>query len=144
MLGGVEYAVDILKVQEIRGVDSMTAVPGLPRFVKGVISLRGIPVPVLDMRIKFELGHATYDELSAVIVLNVENRLLGLVVDGVSDVISLICDRSGTAPDCTSSMGAIDGQGVLGRTILFVDVEKLMDGRETTLQPSEALGYTCQ
>lgn len=88
-LGAEEYGVDILKVQEIRGYDAITQIANAPVFVKGVINLRGVIVPIVDMRIKFALGDAEYDQFTVVIILNVAGRVVGIVVDAVSDVISL-------------------------------------------------------
>src|SRR4051794_31598064 len=83
-LGTEEYGVDILKVQEIRGYGTVTRIPDAPEFIKGVINLRGTIVPVVDMRIKFKLGKVEYNELTVMIILNVANRVVGMVVDGVS------------------------------------------------------------
>src|SRR3569833_3112886 len=88
-LGNEEYGVDILKVQEIRGYDTVTRIPDTPDFVKGVINLRGTIVPVIDMRLKFKLANAPYDDFTVMIILNVARRIVGIVVDGVSDVIGL-------------------------------------------------------
>src|SRR5512147_1311528 len=92
-LGNEEYGIDILKVQEIRGYDAVTTIANSPEFIKGVINLRGIIVPIVDMRIKFNLGNVTYNNLTVVIILNVANRVVGMVVDGVSDVIALTPDQ---------------------------------------------------
>src|SRR5664279_4180912 len=81
-LGREEYGIDILKVQEIRGYDAVTTIANAPEFIKGVINLRGIIVPIVDMRIKFKLGNVTYDETTVVIILNVANRVVGMVVAG--------------------------------------------------------------
>ncbi|MBL2103848.1 chemotaxis protein CheW, partial [Klebsiella pneumoniae] len=88
-LGDEEYGVDILKVQEIRGYDAVTRIPDTPDFIKGVINLRGTIVPVVDMRVKFQLPRADYNAFTVMIVLNVANRVVGMVVDGVSDVVAL-------------------------------------------------------
>src|SRR5512137_1390475 len=88
-LGSEEYGIDILKVQEIRGYDAVTTIANSPAFIKGVINLRGIIVPIVDMRIKFNLGKVDYDQFTVVIILNLANRVMGIVVDGVSDVITL-------------------------------------------------------
>ncbi len=82
-LGNEEYGVDILKVQEIRGYDTVTHIPDTPAFIKGVINLRGTIVPVVDLRIKFNLGRVEYNELTVMIVLNIAGRVVGVVVDGV-------------------------------------------------------------
>src|SRR5476651_704391 len=88
-LGSEEYGIDILKVQEIRGYDTVTRIANAPEFVKGVINLRGIIVPIVDMRIKFHLGRVEYDHQTVVIILNVASRVVGMVVDGVSDVLTM-------------------------------------------------------
>lgn len=80
-LGKEEYGVNILKVQEIRGYDEVTQIANAPDFIKGVVNLRGIIVPIVDMRIKFNLGTPTYDAFTVVIILNVADRVIGMVVD---------------------------------------------------------------
>jgi len=85
-LGSEEYGIDILKVQEIRGYEAVTRIANAPEFIKGVINLRGIIIPVVDMRIKFNLGTPTYDQFTVVIILNIGGRIMGMVVDSVSDV----------------------------------------------------------
>ncbi|NLC21879.1 MAG: chemotaxis protein CheW, partial [Halomonadaceae bacterium] len=91
-LGDEEYAVDILKVQEIRGYENVTRIANAPDFIKGVTNLRGVIVPIVDLRIKFHLDKVEYGGLTVVIVVNVEDRVVGIVVDGVSDVMTLTPD----------------------------------------------------
>ncbi|MCE5180834.1 MAG: chemotaxis protein CheW [Betaproteobacteria bacterium] len=140
-LGHEEYGIDILKVQEIRGYDAVTEIANTPEFIKGVINLRGIIVPIVDMRIKFNLGHAEYNELTVVIILNVANRVVGMVVDGVSDVITLNADQIKAAPEFGS---AIDTQYVKGigtvdeRMLILVDIEKLMTSQDMDLMDRAA------
>jgi purine-binding chemotaxis protein CheW len=128
-LGKEEYGIDILKVQEIRGYDAVTVLANTPEFIKGVINLRGIIVPIVDMRIKFNLGNVTYDQMTVVIILNVANRVVGMVVDGVSDVISLTADQIKPAPEFGAGM---DTQYLLGlgtvddRMLILVEIERLM------------------
>lgn len=98
-LGAERYGIDILKVQEIRSYEAPTAVAHTPPFIKGVINLRGVVVPILDLRIKFQLGHANYDGFTVVIILNVARRVVGVVVDSVSDVITLTQDSIGPATE---------------------------------------------
>ena len=99
-LGTEEYAIDILKVQEIRGYEQPTSIANAPPFIKGVINLRGVIVPIVDLRIKLGLGSVEYTPFTVVIVLNVAKRVVGIVVDSVSDVIMLLTrDRFGSAPD---------------------------------------------
>ena len=94
-LGEEEYAVDILKVQEIRGYENVTRIANVPDFIKGVTNLRGVIVPIIDLRLKFHLDKVEYDGQTVVIVVNVDDRIVGIVVDGVSDVMSLAPDQTG-------------------------------------------------
>ena len=135
-LGNEEYGIDILKVQEIRGYDAVTTIANSPEFIKGVINLRGIIVPIVDMRIKFSLGNVTYNNLTVVIILNVANRVVGMVVDGVSDVIALTAEQLKAAPEFSGTMDTqyITGLGTVDdRMIIVVDIEKLMTSRDMDL-----------
>jgi len=135
-LGPEEYGIDILKVQEIRGYDSVTTIANTPNFIKGVINLRGIIVPIVDMRIKFKLENVTYDQLTVVIILNLASRVVGMVVDGVSDVIALTAEQIKTAPQFGATL---DTQYLMGlgtvddRMLILVDIEKLMNSSDMEL-----------
>lgn len=128
-LGGEEYGIEILKVQEIRGYDAITQIANAPDFIKGVVNLRGIIVPIADMRIKFRLGKADYDQFTVVIILNVAGRVMGIVVDGVSDVITLEAEQMRPTPGMGS---VIDTEYIMGlgtvdeRMLILIDIEKLM------------------
>src|ERR1044071_9338248 len=98
-LGKEEYGIDILKVQEIRGYEAVTRIASAPEFIKGVINLRGIVIPVVDMRIKFQLGEAVYDQFTVVIILNINGRVVGMVDDSVSDVTTLTQDQVKPSPE---------------------------------------------
>ena len=131
-LGKEAYGIEILKVQEIRSYEQVTQIANSPEFIKGVVNLRGIIVPIVDMRIKFNLGNAEYTE----IILNVAGRVVGMVVDGVSDVISLDAEQIRPAPDFSSSFDIkyITGLGrVDERMLILVDIEKLMSGSDMAL-----------
>ena len=135
-LGTEEYGVDILKVQEIRGYGTVTRIPEAPEFIKGVINLRGTIVPVVDMRIKFKLGKVEYNALTVMIILNVANRVVGMVVDGVSDVVALSAAQVRPAPELGAAVGAqfLTGIGTLdSRMLILVDIEKLMSSAEMAL-----------
>jgi len=135
-LGAAEYAVDILKVQEIRGYDAVTEIANAPEFIKGVINLRGVIVPIVDMRIKFKVGEARYDQFTVVIILNVLKRIVGIVVDGVSDVITLPPEQVKDAPEFGSTLDTkyIMGLGTIDqRMIILVDIERLMSSRDMEL-----------
>lgn len=110
-LGSEEYAIDILKVQEIRGYEPPTMIANAPPFIKGVINLRGIIVPIIDLRIKFNLGRVEYTPFTVVIILNVAGRVVGIVVDSVSDVVSLDTSQIRPAPDFS---GSFDTRYILG------------------------------
>src|SRR5471030_2840113 len=102
-LGQEEYGIDIQKVSEIRSYETPTRIANAPEFVKGVVNLRGIIVPIVDMRIKFSLGTPTYDQFTVVIILNINGRVVGMVVDSVSDVINLTPEQVKPAPDMGSA-----------------------------------------
>lgn len=135
-LGEEEYAIDILKVQEIRGYDAVTRIANTPDYIKGVINMRGVIVPVVDMRLKFHLGNATYDQFTVMIILNLGQRIVGMVVDSVSDVIGLNPEEIRPAPDFGSTF---DTQYLIGlanvaeRMAIVVDIEKLMTSQEMGL-----------
>jgi purine-binding chemotaxis protein CheW len=135
-LGDEEYAVDILKVQEIRGYENVTRLPDSPAFIKGVINLRGVIVPIVDLRLKFELGKATYTELTVMIILNLGSRVMGMVVDGVSDVVRLPAEEIKPAPDLG---GAVDTRFLKGvatvgeRMLLLLDIERMMRSKDMAL-----------
>ena len=142
-LGEEEYGVDILKVQEIRGYDTITRMPDAPDFIKGVINLRGTIVPVVDMRIKFKLGRVVYDEFTVMIILNLGRRVVGMVVDGVSDVMQLNPDQIRPAPEFGGGVNTkyITGLGALEqRMLILVDIEKLMSATDMALMDAQAQG----
>jgi purine-binding chemotaxis protein CheW len=135
-LGEEEYGVDILKVQEIRGYDTVTRIPDAPDFIKGVINLRGTIVPVFDMRLKFKLGKVEYNEFTVMIILNVAGRVVGMVVDGVSDVMQLRDDQIRPAPEFGSTVNTryITGIGAFDeRMLILIDIEKLMASADMAL-----------
>ena len=135
-LGKEEYGIEILKVQEIRSYEQPTTIANAPAFIKGVVNLRGIIVPIVDMRVKFNLASAEYNDLTVVIVLNVAGRVVGMVVDAVSDVISLAAGQIRPAPDFSSSFDVkyITGLGTVDeRMLILVDIEKLMSGSDMAL-----------
>ena len=135
-LGQEEYGIDILKVQEIRSYEDPTTIANAPAFIKGVVNLRGVIVPIVDMRIKFNLGDASYDQFTVVIILNVAGRVVGMVVDSVSDVIQLSAEQVRPAPDFSSSFDIkyITGLGTIDqRMLILVDIERLMSGADMGL-----------
>ena len=135
-LGSEEYGIDILRVQEIRSYDKPTRIANAPDFIKGVINLRGMIVPIVDMRLKLKLAQASYDPFTVVIVLNVGARVVGMVVDAVSDVITLAPEQlrpvpeldAGPAAEHLLAIGTVDD-----RMLILVDIAKLLSGAEIGL-----------
>ena len=143
VLGGDEYGVDILKVQEIRGYDKVTPIPAAPDYVKGVVNLRGVIVPVIDLRVKFRLGEAKYDQFTVVVILRLAARVVGVVVDGVSDVMALTASEVRAAPQFGSVVDAsfISGVATQGeRMVLLLDIEKLLSTGELNVLARAAEG----
>lgn len=135
-LASEEYGLDILKVQEIRGCDSVTRIANTPEFIRGVINLRGHIVPIVDLRIRFSLGKATYDAFTVVIILNIDSRIVGIVVDSVSDVMTLRSDQIRPAPEFSSTLGTeyLLGLGTLDdRMIILLDIACLLESPEMGL-----------
>ncbi len=140
-LGGEEYGIDILRVQEIRSYEQPTRIANAPAFVKGVVNLRGTIVPIVDLRIKLGCERVDYDSFTVVIVLNVRGRVVGAVVDSVSDVLQLAADRVKPAPELSS--GNVDTSYITGianvpgedkdRMLILVDIEALMTSAEMGL-----------
>ena len=136
-----EYGIDIMKVQEIRGYERPTRVANAPAFIKGVVNLRGTIVPIVDMRLKFNCAKAEYNAFTVVIILNLHNRIVGIVVDSVSDVMELPPESLKAAPEIDTTIGsaAVVGLGSVGdRMLILLDIEKLMSGLDMGLVASEA------
>jgi purine-binding chemotaxis protein CheW len=135
-LGGEEYGLNILTVQELRAYERVTAIAGAPAFLKGVINLRGIIVPIIDMRIRLGIGEPAYDQFTVVIILNIGRRTVGMVVDNVSDVITLSPDQIKPAPAMASAISAdyLTGIGTLdARMLILVDIERLLSAADIGL-----------
>ena len=131
-----EYGIDILKVQEIRGYEPPTRIAHAPAFIKGVVNLRGTIIPIVDMRLKFNCSKAEYNSFTVVIILNLRNRVVGIVVDSVSDVMELSAESIRPAPDIESVIDndCIMGLGSVGeRMLILLDIEKLMSGLDMGL-----------
>jgi len=139
-----EYGIDILKVQEIRGYDAQTVtrIANVPSFVKGVTNLRGVIVPIVDMRIKFNLENVEYNHQTVVVILNLKSRVVGVVVDGVSDVLMLQPGQVSAAPQFGTAFATdyLTGIGTVGeRMLILVDIEKLMTSEEMALVEAAAI-----
>ena len=135
-LGKEDYGVDIQKVQELRGYDTVTRIANVPEHIKGVVNLRGIIVPIIDMRIKFNLQAPTYDAVTVVIILHIAGRVMGMVVDSVSDVITLKPEQIKPAPPMGSVLDTqyLMGLGTLDeRMLILIDLDRLMSSDEMGL-----------
>lgn len=135
-LGGEEYAIDILRVQEIRSYEAPTRMVNAPSFIKGVINLRGVIVPIVDLRMKLNIDKVEYNEFTVVIILNVRGTVIGAVVDSVSDVVTLTTQTIKPAPQFET---AIESRFIIGladvgeRMLIVMNVEALMSNAEMGL-----------
>ena len=139
-LGNEEYGIDILKVQEIRGYEPPTRIANAPHFIKGVVNLRGVIVPIVDMRLRFALPDVQYNSFTVVIILNIASRTVGMVVDSVSDVLELASGQIKPAPEFN---GAIDASYITGlgtvktgddeRMLILMDIEQMMTSADMGL-----------
>ena len=132
-LGSEEYAIDILRVQEIRSFEEPTKMVNSPSFIKGVINLRGVIVPIVDLRLKLNIDNVAYDEFTVVIILNIRGTVIGAVVDSVADVVTLNANNIKAAPQFESAVDArfIVGLSNLGNRMLIVmNMEALMSNAE--------------
>ena len=139
-LGAEEYGIDILRVQEIRGYEAPTRIANAPGFIKGVINLRGVIVPIVDMRLRFGLLDAGYTGTTVTIVLNIGGRTVGMVVDSVSDVVALNSAQVKATPEFNGAVEAayITGLGTVSsgdvaRMLILMDIEQLMRSPEMGL-----------
>jgi purine-binding chemotaxis protein CheW len=142
-LGAEEYGIDILRVQEIRGYEPPTRIANAPEFIKGVVNLRGVIMPVVDMRVRFGLADVQYNNFTVVIILNIAGRTIGMVVDSVSDVLELDAGHVRPAPEFS---GAVDASYITGigsittgeaeRMLILMDIERLMSAPDMGLMES--------
>ena len=135
-LGGETYGIEILKVQEIRSYEIATKIANTPDFIKGVINLRGSIVPIVDLRMRFNLSSVEYNDFTVVIILNLNKRIIGIVVDSVSDVLALTSTQISPVPDLVAS---IDTKYLLGlasieqQMLILLNIEQLMTSQEMAL-----------
>lgn len=135
-LGDEEYGIDILKVQEIRSYERPTRMAQAPDFIKGVINLRGVIVPIVDLRLKLHCAQADYTDFTVVIILNVAGTVVGVVVDAVADVVALARETIKPAPQFQSQVDAsfVTGIASVGeRMLIMMDIESLLSRAEMGL-----------
>jgi purine-binding chemotaxis protein CheW len=138
-LGSEDYATDIMRVQEIRSYEEPTRMANSPSFIKGVINLRGVIVPIVDLRMKLNIETVDYNEFTVVIILKVHGTVVGAVVDAVSDVVNLDGSMVKDAPQFES---VIDGRFILGlakvgeRMLIVMNMEALLSNAEMGIVPA--------
>jgi len=142
-LGGEDYGVDILKVREIKGWEEVRQLPDTPVYVKGVLDLRGTIVPIIDLRSRFQLESVEYTPTTVTIVLAVESNgkalAMGIVVDGVSDVLDVDDDQIRQAPNLGGNINTRYIKGMVtieDRMVILLDVDKLISPEELGLLES--------
>jgi purine-binding chemotaxis protein CheW len=134
-LGQEEYGVEILKVQEIKGYSAITPIPNTPPYIKGVMNLRGTIIPVVDLRSKFGMNEAEYNQFTVIIVVTVGTKVMGLIVDAVSDVLNIPRDDIQETPDFGTEVDAqfISGMAKAGeKLVVLVDIDKVVNSGEVT------------
>lgn len=142
-LGDEEYAIGILKVQEIRVWDRVTPIPNSPHYVKGVLNLRGTIVPIIDLRLRFGMDEHEYNEFTVIVVVNVRGRLAGLVVDAVQDVLDVPAERHCAAPDYEGREGREFIKGLAQndeQLLVLLDIDKLVNPEAIISSPSVSAG----
>lgn len=134
LLGGEEYAIEILRVREIRCWEGAAPLPNAPTFVKGMINLRGAIVPIIDLRARFNLPHETYGQRNVVIVVQVEAtdkvRTMGVVVDAVSEVHDIPVEGLCPKPDLGRAMDSDFIKGIAtveSKMVIVLDIDRLLD-----------------
>lgn len=141
-LGKEEFCLEILKVQEIRGYEDMTTIANTPDYMKGVLNLRGEVVPIVDLRIRLNFSNVEYNEFTVVIILNLEGQNIGIVVDGVSDVIALDKAQIQKLPALMSSINTQFITGVVTidtQTLILVDMDSLLSWEGLQFAASQSL-----
>ncbi|QCU90428.1 chemotaxis protein CheW [Thiomicrorhabdus sediminis] len=135
VLGNEEYGVDILRVQEIKGWEKTTAIPNTPSYVMGVINLRGSVVPIIDLRVRFGLQEITYNDSTVVIIVRSTDsagtqKIIGLVVDGVSDVYGINKEELQSSPEMTGMVHTeyVNGLATVGdKMVIVLHVDQLIN-----------------
>lgn len=135
-LGGETYGISILKLNEIIAYQSCTTIPNVPSFIKGVLNLRGIVVPVIDLRERFGMEVKEYDQFTVIMILDVSGRIMGLVVDAVSDVITLNRESIKPRPHFSTGISTefISGMGIKDdKFVILLDVDRLLSDEELNM-----------
>lgn len=128
-LGNESYGIEIRYVTEIIGIQPVTEIPELPEYIIGIINLRGKIIPVMDVRLRFKKSFREYNDRTCIIVVDIQSISIGLIVDGVSEVISIPETEIVTPPDVSKDGNKyINGIGKVGNDVkLLLDCEKLLN-----------------
>ncbi len=138
-VGEEEFAVDILKVQEINRMVDITRVPKSPHFVEGVINLRGKVIPIIDLRKRLRVTNTEYSRQTRIVVVDIEGKVIGLIVDAVSEVLRLPAETIEPPPHMVSNVDVeyIKGVGKLDdRLIILLDLNTLLSKEEKAIMQS--------
>jgi len=130
------YGVDILKVQEIKGYTTVTRIPNTPNYLKGVLNLRGTIVPIVDLRMKFGMGTTDPTPFTVMVVVNVRNRIMGFMVDAVSDVLDLNAKNIQPPPELGSAVDITFVAGIGNsndRLVTLLDIDRVLTEEEVTV-----------
>ncbi|MEN6498550.1 MAG: chemotaxis protein CheW [Thermoguttaceae bacterium] len=141
-LQGEEYGIEILRVQEIKGFSKIRPIPNAPSYIKGVLNLRGTVVPVLDLRARFGMPEAEYNQFTVIIVVSVGSKVVGLVVDAVSDVLNITNDQVEETPEIAGDTDSsfFHGMGKVGeKLVLLLDIDRLIGGEALREIPTDEI-----
>jgi purine-binding chemotaxis protein CheW len=133
-LGSEEYGVEVDKVRTIERMQPMTRVPKVPAFINGVINLRGVVIPIIDLRARFGLDHEEYNDNTRIIIVSAGEFEVGLIVDSANDVIDLDTDEIDSPPEIVGGIKAkyLDGIARIGenRLLVLLNLERVLDKSE--------------
>ena len=138
-LGEEEYGIEILKVQEIKGYAGVTPIPNTPAYIRGVMNLRGTVIPVVDLRARFAMPNQDYNKFTVIVVVTIRDKVIGLVVDAVSDVLDVLPSQVRERPElgARTDVRFIAGMATIGdKLVVLLDIERLLS--EDDLQPVAA------
>jgi purine-binding chemotaxis protein CheW len=128
---GEEYGIEILRVQEIKGFTKVRPIPNAPPYIKGAMNLRGAVIPIVDLRSRFGMEEAACNQFTVIIVVSVGTKIVGLVVDSVSDVLNIARDQIDQTPDVGGDVDTsfFQGMGRVGeKLVLLLNIDRLLGG----------------
>jgi purine-binding chemotaxis protein CheW len=141
LLDGQEYGLDIFKIREIRGYSPITPIPNVPPHIRGVMNLRGTILPVIDLRMRFQLPAVEYNRFTVIVIATIRDKTVGLLVDAVSDVLVIAPDAMREAPDFGAAVDTRFINGVFAsreHLAVALNLEELLSDREVAMTQSIA------